>query len=96
VGIEIVKPGTPDAAPATVNTGLPSVGPTNNAALPPVVKAAAAPDAVNDIPAGTATPAAQAAPAKGKAAKPEFDKADESSSKHKKKKGIKKLDPLPQ
>ena len=103
IGVEIVPPGTPDAvdtaAPAVgardAGFGLKAVGPVGSGALPPVEKAAPAPDPVNEVD-GQRTPAAQAAPAKGKAAKPEFDKADESSSKHKKKKGLKKLDPLPQ
>ncbi len=103
LGVEIVPAGTPDAvdtaAPAAgtrdANYGLRAVGPVGGGALPAVEKAAPAPDPVNEVD-GQKTPAAQALPAKGKAAKPEFDKADESSSKHKKKKGLKKLDPLPQ
>ncbi len=103
IGVEIVPPGTPDAvdtaAPASgardANYGLKAVGPVGGGTLPPVEKATQAPDPVNEVD-GQKTPAAQALPAKGKAAKPEFDKADESSSKHKKKKGLKKLDPLPQ
>lgn len=103
IGVEIVPAGTPDAvdsaAPAAgardANYGLKAVGPVGAGALPPVEKATQAPDPVNEVD-GQKTPAAQALPAKGKAAKPEFDKADESSSKHKKKKGLKKLDPLPQ
>ncbi len=103
IGVEIVPPGTPDAvdtaAPASgardANYGLKAVGPVGGGSLPPVEKATQAPDPVNEVD-GQKTPAAQALPAKGKAAKPEFNKADESSSKHKKKKGLKKLDPLPQ
>ena len=88
---------TPETAPAVTgapdpNGGLKAVGP-KSAELPPVEKAGAAPDRPNEITAPT--PVAAKAPAKGKA-KPAFDKNDESSSKHKKKKGIKKLDPLPQ
>jgi outer membrane protein assembly factor BamD len=44
--------------------------------------------------ADKATPQGAAAPANGKKAKPEFDKGDESSSKHKKKKGLDKLNPF--
>ncbi len=73
--------------------GLPIAGPTNNTPLPSIEKAGAAPDAVNDIAPGAAPPA-QAAAANGKNKKPEFDKGEESSSKHKKKKGLKKLNPL--
>ena len=62
------------------------------AALPPVEKAADAPGQVNEV-AGKLQPPAQAPAANGKAPKPEFDKNDESSSKHKKKKGLKKIIP---
>jgi outer membrane protein assembly factor BamD len=69
-----------------------SPGAKANAPLPPIEKAAEAPSTVNDISAPQA--AAQKPRADGKKTKPEFDKSDESSSKHKKKKGLKKLDPL--
>jgi outer membrane protein assembly factor BamD len=100
MGVEIVSPSsgsTPAAAPPAAdpnaNGGLKAVGPTNNTPLPPVEKPAAAPDQVNDV-ANTATPQGAAAPANGKKVKPEFDKGDESSSKHKKKKGLDKLNPF--
>ena len=102
-GVEILTPGvraaTPETMPAATGTpdpnyGLKAAGPANATALPPIEAPAAAGDRPNTI-TGTAPPA-QAAPAKGKPKAPEFDKSDESSSKHKKKKGIKKLDPLPQ
>ena len=73
--------------------GLKAVGPANATALPPVEKVGAAPDQVNDV-AGEKTPAAQAAPANGKKAKSDYDKSDESSSKHKKKKGLNKVNPF--
>jgi outer membrane protein assembly factor BamD len=101
LGVEILTPGvraaTPADAPAATGTpdpnyGLKAVGPANATPLPPTERAADAPDRPNTI--TTATPPAAAAPAKGKA-KPAFDKDDESSSKHKKKKGIKKIIPLP-
>jgi outer membrane protein assembly factor BamD len=89
-GIEIVSP---RSTPAPDN-GLKAVGPENSTPLPPTEKPQAAPDTVNDIAPGQAPPA-QAAPTNGKKpGKPEFDKSDESSSKHKKKKGLKKLNPL--
>jgi len=91
-GIEVVQP---TERRAVDTGGLPSARPANLDALPAVEKPAAAPDAINDIQPGQA-PAAQAGAANGKNKKPEFDKGDESSSKHKKKKGLKKLDPLPQ
>jgi outer membrane protein assembly factor BamD len=61
--------------------------------LPAAEKPAAAPDAVNDIAPGT-QPAAQTPNANNKKTKPGFDKGDESSSKHKKKKGIAKINPF--
>ena len=90
VGIEIVNPGTVAKTPAE-SYGLKAVGPANATPLPAVEKAGEAPAQGNDITGPTAP--AQAAPAKGRVKKPEFDKADESSSKHKPKKGIKKIIP---
>jgi outer membrane protein assembly factor BamD len=87
--IEIVSPRS-STGPVD---GMKAVGPDNNTPLPPVEKAAAAPDTVNDL-NGVKAPPAAAPPANGKKAKPEFDKNDESSSKHKKKKGLAKLNPL--
>lgn len=94
VGVEIVNAATPATAPAATgtpdpNNGLKAVGPINAAPLPERDAPAAAPDRINDI--NSATPAAQQAAANGKNPKPEFDKKDESSSKHKKKKGLKKV-----
>jgi outer membrane protein assembly factor BamD len=88
VGVEIVSPGS-----APPIDGMRTVGPENATPLPAVEKPADAPNTVNDIQPGQAPPAA-AAPANGKKAKPEFDKSDESSSKHKKKKGIAKINPF--
>ena len=94
VGIEIVNPAAPSGtvtkAPVA-NYGLKAVGPVNATPLPEPEKAAEAPAQGNDITGPTAP--AQAAPAKGRVKKPAFDKADESSSKHKPKKGIKKVIP---
>ena len=92
LGVQIITPG---AAGTTTDagSGLKAVGPANTT-LPAIEKPEAAPDAINDV-AGQKTPAAQAAPENGKKApKPEFDKGDESSSKHPKKKGLKKLNPF--
>jgi outer membrane protein assembly factor BamD len=75
------------------NGGIKPVGPTNTAVLPPIEKAAAAPDTINDVIPGS-QPAAQTASANGKKPKPAFDKSGESSSKHKKKKGLAKLNPF--
>jgi outer membrane protein assembly factor BamD len=100
-----VFPGSDSSAPAQSataaaaastpddNGGLKLLGPTTPAALPPIEKPAAAPDAINEVTPGSQPPA-QTAPANGKKPKPAFDKADESSSKHKKKKGLAKLNPF--
>ena len=89
MGVEIVSP---SAKPASNdNGGLKAVGPPNANAIPAIEKPAAAPDQVNDVPVGS-QPAAQAAGAKK--TNPSFDKSEESSSKHKKKKGLSKLNPF--
>ena len=92
MGVEIISPSSAPAA-GNANGGLKAVGPENTAPLPPVEKAGDAPTQVNDIKPGT-QPAAQAPNPKGKKTKPGFDKSDESSSKHKKKKGLDKLNPF--
>ncbi len=92
VGAEILTPGV--RTNADPNGGLKPVGGESAAPLPPIEKAGAAPDQVNDIAPGTKQAPAQTAPANGKKAKPGFDKGDESSSKHKKKKGLDKLNPF--
>ena len=93
MGVEIVTPSSQSKA-SDANGGLKAVGPDNAVAPPPIEKPASAPDAVNDVTPGS-QPAAQTPPANGKkTAKPAYDKDDESSSKHKKKKGIDKLNPF--
>jgi outer membrane protein assembly factor BamD len=92
VGVEILG-SNPNVKPNDNNGGLKAVGPENSTALPAAEKPAEIPTQVNDIAPGT-QPAAQAPNANGKNSKPEFDKADESSSKHKKKKGLSKLNPF--
>ncbi len=100
MGVEVITPSNSTApaagAPAAAtpdNGGLKAVGPPDPKAVPAIEKAAGAPDQVNDIHPGT-QPAAQAPRADGKKTKPEFDKEDESSSKHKKKKGLAKINPF--
>jgi outer membrane protein assembly factor BamD len=97
MGVEILTPGATTGAPAKpadANGGLKAVGPVNATPLPAAEKPAEAPDAVNDV-ASKPQPPAQAPNANGKKnPKPEFDKSDESSSKHKKKKGVAKLNPF--
>jgi outer membrane protein assembly factor BamD len=91
MGVEIL--GSNPNIKATDNGGLKAVGPENAAPLPAPEKPAAAPEQVNDV-AGGNQPAAQTPNANGKNPKPGFDKSDESSSKHKKKKGLSKLNPF--
>jgi len=98
-------PGSEPSAPAqSAVTGVPAqsndnlgglkpAGPMNATTLPPIEKAAPAPDAINEVTPGSQPPA-QTAPTDGKKVKPAFDKANESSSKHKKKKGLSKLNPF--
>jgi outer membrane protein assembly factor BamD len=97
MGVQILTPGASTGTttkPADDNGGLKAVGPVNATPLPAAEKPAEAPNAVNDI-ASKPQPAAQAPNANGKKnPKPEFDKGDESSSKHKKKKGLSKLNPF--
>jgi outer membrane protein assembly factor BamD len=86
-------PGQP-AQTGDGNGGLKAVGPSAAVPLAPIEKAATAPDAINDVTPGS-QPASQTAATGGKKKpKPAFDKADESSSKHKKKKGVAKLNPF--
>jgi outer membrane protein assembly factor BamD len=85
---------TSTATTATQPGGIGPVGPANATPLPPVEKPAEAAAAINEA-AGTKQPPAQLASVDGKKKpKSDFDKADESSSKHKKKKGLAKLNPF--
>jgi outer membrane protein assembly factor BamD len=110
MGIEIIRPDanaapvTAPAAPAAFpgssaaakpadNGGVGPVGPPDATPLPPVEKPAVAEAPINDA-AGRQEPPAQAAPANGKKPKVATDKSDESSSKHKPKKGLAKLNPF--
>ncbi len=99
--LEVVQPGSapatgasaPPTTPADDNGGLKAVGPTNNTVLPAIEQPAAAPDTINDVKnANVAQP--QTAAAGKKAPKPAFDAKDDSSNKHKKKKGLGKLNPF--
>ncbi|MDP9038445.1 MAG: outer membrane protein assembly factor BamD [Acidobacteriota bacterium] len=90
-------PGTASSAPAAAapanNYGVGPVGPPNATPLAPIESAAPAPSAINEVPAGSQPPT-QAAPSGKKKPKPAFDKSEESSSKHKKKKGLAKVNPF--
>jgi outer membrane protein assembly factor BamD len=87
------QPAQPAAAQQTKpadNGGIGPVGPTNNTPLAPIEKPAAAPDSVNEA---AGQPNTQATPANGNK-KPEYFPDTESSSKHKKKKGLGKINPF--
>jgi outer membrane protein assembly factor BamD len=105
LGVEVLTPGVNTGAGAASslpsatgaadpNLGLKSAGPKDNSPLPAVEAPAPAPDQVNDV-AGTKQPPAETKPAgQKKNPKPAYDKDDESSSTHKKKKGLDKLNPF--
>jgi outer membrane protein assembly factor BamD len=96
MGVEILSTGTPSgttAKPGDTNGGLTAVGPPDATPLPAAEKAVGTPEQVNDVQSHP-QPAAQAANANGKKTNPAFDKSEESSSKHKKKKGLAKLNPF--
>lgn len=82
------------------NGGLQTVTPPNSTPLPEAQKAAPAPAQVNDAsqtgqPVNTAAPeTATAGKKKKKNPKPRFEGKEESSSTHKKKKGLHKLNPF--
>jgi outer membrane protein assembly factor BamD len=99
MGVEILSTGASSgttgttAKPGDTNGGLTAVGPPNATPLPVAEKATGTPDVVNDV-QNHPQPAAQAPNPNGKKTNPAFDKSDESSSKHKKKKGLSKLNPF--
>jgi len=68
--------------------------PTTPKPLPAIDKPAEAPAQVNEVPAGSSGAQVQTGTAANGKKKPAFDKKDESSSKHKKKKGVDKLNPF--
>lgn len=82
------------------NGGLQTVAPPNSTPLPAVQKAAPAPDQVNDVtqtgqPVNTVDQTTgKASKKKKKNPKPQFEGKEESSSTHKKKKGLHKLNPF--
>jgi outer membrane protein assembly factor BamD len=95
MGVEILSNGAGASTKSNDdNGGLKPVGPPNATPLPAAEKATGAPDAVDDIPAGSQAPAQVADPNAKKKPAPAFDKEDESSSKHHKKKGLSKLNPF--
>src|SRR3984885_14788541 len=104
-GVPVGPPVTPEGAAAAAAAagvpgaqnpgGLNTVGPTDNKPLPPIEKPADAPAQTNDVhnapQVQTGTDAGATTNAKKKKTPaPKFDSSDESSSKHKKKKGLDK------
>ncbi len=95
MGVEVLTPGANTQPAVDPNGGLKTVGPTNTTTPPPVEKPAAAPDAVNDVTPGAQAPGQPTTASSGKKTpKPAYDKDEESSSKHKKKKGLAKINPF--
>ncbi|MBS1820676.1 MAG: outer membrane protein assembly factor BamD [Acidobacteria bacterium] len=95
MGVEILTPGASKTPAADPTGGLKPVGPVNTVAAPPIEKPSAAPDAINSVVPGAQAPGQPAVTANGKKApKPTYDKDEESSSKHKKKKGLGKINPF--
>ena len=85
----------PNGAPATAvpdSGGLKAVGPADASALPAVDKPADAPSQVNDVKSAPAT--VTTGTTSSAADKSKYDAGKESSSKHKKKKGLDKLNPF--
>ncbi|MDE1155786.1 MAG: outer membrane protein assembly factor BamD [Acidobacteriaceae bacterium] len=107
MGVEVVQPnagelnrgsGSASDLPSATgkadsNYGLKSVAPANSTPLPEAEKPAEAPDQVNEVAGKKQAPVPQADATK-KPSKPAYDKDEESSSKHKKKKGVDKLNPF--
>ncbi|HUZ05847.1 MAG TPA: hypothetical protein VMU62_10845, partial [Acidobacteriaceae bacterium] len=102
VGTDTASPASsPNAWPSSVpqpNGGLPTVAPKDSTPLPSAQAPTEAPDQINDVPrGGHAVNTANdntATSSKKKNPKPKFKAGDESSSKHKKKKGLDKLNPF--
>jgi outer membrane protein assembly factor BamD len=87
----------PAANPDRVYGLTAPVGPTVAPTLPPIDKPAQAAEQINDVKAGgpaQVTTGTTAGKAKKKSPKPAYNSKDESSSKHKPKKGIDKVNPL--
>jgi outer membrane protein assembly factor BamD len=87
-----------DAINATIHTAdtpaVKAVGPANNQPLPAIDKPAEAPNQINDVKSGGAQVNTGATANKNKSKKAPYDSKEESSSKHKKKKGLAKVNPF--
>jgi len=86
--------GSSQAPNPTDNGGLGPVGPKTAPQLAPVEHAEQAPDPVNEAKPGSQPQQEQTTSTGKKNPKPAYDPDQESSSKHPKKKGLKKLNPL--
>ncbi|MGH9587250.1 MAG: outer membrane protein assembly factor BamD, partial [Acidobacteriaceae bacterium] len=90
-------PAAPNSAAPAANSEplIKGVGPTNNQPLPPVDKPAVAANQINDVKGGAPAQIQTGTTAKKKKnKKAPYDSKDESSSRHKQKKGLKKLNPF--
>ena len=81
--------------PPAADGGLKAVGPTDATPLPAAEKPAEAAEQVNDVkPSGTSHGSSAGVRRTRKTPKPAYDPSQESSSKHKKKTGLDKLNPF--
>ncbi|HXE09330.1 MAG TPA: hypothetical protein VN612_15610, partial [Acidobacteriaceae bacterium] len=87
------QPSAQSARPNPPDNGLPSSGPATTQ-LAPVEHADKAPDPVNEAQPSSQPQQQQTASNSKKNPKPAYDADQESSSKHKPKKGLKKLNPF--
>jgi outer membrane protein assembly factor BamD len=93
IGDGLTPNGNPAGAAASTPIA-PPVGPPDATPLPPVQKPAEAPAQINDVKSGVQVHTGNESPTAAKKKKAPFDKHEESSSKHKKKKGVDKLNPF--
>jgi outer membrane protein assembly factor BamD len=84
----------PAADPAAAAGGMKAVGPANSQPLAPVEKPAPANAQINDVKSGNAQVNTATTSGANKKTKPKYDSGKESSSRHKKKKGIDKINPF--
>jgi outer membrane protein assembly factor BamD len=91
----VAPAGAAPTADPNANGGLKAVGPPDQTPLPPIEKPAEAAEQKNDVPAGGAAQVSTGTTASGKKApKVPYDASKDSSSKHKKKKGLDKVNPF--
>jgi outer membrane protein assembly factor BamD len=92
-----VKTGSPDVTVQGPNANapvVPGVAPVENKPLPAIDKPAEAPEQINDVKGGAAQVNTGTTASGKKSKKAPYDSSKESSSKHKKKKGLDKLNPF--